>query len=425
MKCESVMEQGGGPGSVVEQSHRAQCVLSRLRYSSGRYPPPPRGSYPPISSIPRTSPERLALASPDGGPPPATVLYLAYGSNMCAETFLGRRGIRPLSQLNVSAPAFDLSFDLPGIPYVEPCFANTTPRHLPRPPPPGAPELPPLPDPGDGGPPATWDKGLYGVVYEVTREDYAEIIRTEGGGASYRDVLTPCVELPPALRVPEKPPLPDLPRPFLAHTLYAPRLPDPPDDDDDSSSHNNNHNNSHSGGGGGGRTMHLPRWLRRLLLPARRPSPDYAQPSLRYLNLLRTGAREHALPDAYVAHLDGLRPYFATSWRQRAGALLLSLWAALVVGVLLRLASALFGDKRDGGRVPRWLALATTAAFAATWVAYDAVLRPVFGDGERTQEEEEEEGGAALGGRLRRRGRWTPSMAWGGHDEKSALMADW
>ncbi|RMZ72766.1 adenine deaminase [Pyrenophora seminiperda CCB06] len=57
-----------------------------------------------------------------------TVLYLAYGSNLCDETFRGVRGIRPLSQVNVLVPSLKLTFDLPGIPYQEPCFANTALR---------------------------------------------------------------------------------------------------------------------------------------------------------------------------------------------------------------------------------------------------------------------------------------------------------
>ena len=41
-----------------------------------------------------------------------TVLYLAYGSNLCNETFRGVRGIRPLSQVNVMVPSLRLTFDL-------------------------------------------------------------------------------------------------------------------------------------------------------------------------------------------------------------------------------------------------------------------------------------------------------------------------
>src|SRR5262245_9154043 len=42
-----------------------------------------------------------------------SVLYLAYGSNLCNETFRGVRGIKPLSQINVVVPSLRLTFDLP------------------------------------------------------------------------------------------------------------------------------------------------------------------------------------------------------------------------------------------------------------------------------------------------------------------------
>ena len=60
---------------------------------------------------------------------PGTVLYLAYGSNLCAETFQGKRGIKPLAAVNVVVPSLQMTFDLPGIPYAEPCFANTRYRN--------------------------------------------------------------------------------------------------------------------------------------------------------------------------------------------------------------------------------------------------------------------------------------------------------
>lgn len=52
---------------------------------------------------------------------PKTILYLAYGSNLAAETFLVKRAIRPMSQVNVVVPELVMTFDLAGLPYVEPC----------------------------------------------------------------------------------------------------------------------------------------------------------------------------------------------------------------------------------------------------------------------------------------------------------------
>ena len=203
--------------------------------------------------LPRISEKRLqqvqAQAHDKDHSTPTTVLYLAYGSNLAASTFLDDRGIRPLAAINVLVPKLDLCFDLPGIPYKEPAFANTRYRKA-------APHLNASSDDSSllGHPvekeglsrKPLWKKGLVGVVYEVTPSDYAHIIATEGGGSSYQDILIPCHPLPTGMKVvPENPE--SLPKAFLAHTLFAPRLED---------------------GGDGA---------------IKRPDPNYGQPSARYL----------------------------------------------------------------------------------------------------------------------------------------------
>ncbi|KAK8095627.1 hypothetical protein PG999_013649 [Apiospora kogelbergensis] len=389
-------------------------------------------SYPPISSIPRTSPERLAQASPDNDPSSPsnaqTYLYLAYGSNLAAETFLGVRGIRPLSKVNVSAPAFDLTFDLPGIPYREPCFANVTPRkHLPDPPKPPQrpPQFPPPPTPSDVSnektglvfpslPPRapTWPKGLIGVVYEVTPEDYATIIRTEGGGAGYLDVQTPVVALPAPIAVPEKPPIPELPRPFLAHTLYQPRLPDAPPDDE---------TNTNDGPDGPDKPPKK-KWWFKFVAPVRRPEPDYAQASARYLKLITDGAAEHALPDDYQAYLHRLQAYTITQHRQEVGKWLFTLlWLPLFF--LVMNFSRVFADK--DGRVPRWLGITMVVMMNLMWISYDAVFVKLFGDGERTVEDDDDDNDRS--GRVTagsRGSRWL-QLEGGMLDEKNRLLSDW
>ncbi|KAK4044397.1 hypothetical protein C8A01DRAFT_12246 [Parachaetomium inaequale] len=408
----------------------------QILWSWAARPKPALPKFPPISSIPHTSAARLS--EPDVAPTPfpsepilakafnqnapvkpKTVLYLAYGSNMCAETFLGMRGIRPLSQVNVAAPALDLIFDLPGIPYREPCFANTALRKLPGKPTKFPPEIPSPPATQDeedeehsgNGParrPPVWNRGLYGVVYEVTAEDYARIVATEGGGASYHDILVPCLILPPSMRVPEKPTIPVPPKPFLAHTLYAPRIPDVPDNNDPPKD--------------GDDDTTRPNWLTRLLTPVRRPQPDYAQPSARYLKLLTDGAREHELPQEYQAYLAALQPYTVTTPRQKWGQVLfLGFWAPIVI--LMMMAGRTFADKR--GRSPPWIVAGTTAVFNMVWLSYDWVGKRVFGDGERTEEEDgDQRGGVRGGGRARR-----ASFASGlrgkeevGDEEKMALL---
>lgn len=418
----------------ASSSPKPSCVHAALKrlWEFNNQPTLASPKYPPISSIPRTPSSRLETATslkalPDdvlpsssplaapylADPSTSTVLYLAYGSNLSAETFLGRRGIRPISSINVSAPSLQLTFDLPGFAYQEPCFANTAPRKLPKPPklPPGFPDPLPDPPPGFSFPPnastsiqdgsprqnahgdPTWDKGLIGVVYEVTPEDYATIVKTEGGGASYQDILVPCIELPVTVPgIPEKPPVPELPKPFLAHTLYAPRIPKKPDDGDGDNKDGgeSGDDDDHDDGDDDDSPLErLKRWWRNLLLQPPRPDPEYAQPSARYLKLITDGAAEHNLPGEYQRWLGQLQPYTITSRKQKLGKVL---FLAVVMPFMLLYLSLGRVLADDAGRVPVWFGLAAETFFRLVWKGYDYGFKPVFGDGERTVEGEDEVG---------------------------------
>jgi hypothetical protein len=267
-----------------------------------------------------------------------TVLYLAYGSNLCNETFRGVRGIRPLSQVNVLVPTLRLTFDLPGIPYSEPCFANTALR---------IPDAPPSPQSADYHK-DRWQKGLVGVVYEVTLRDYAHIIATEGAGSAYHDILVECYVLPSSSTVPTTPDSP----PFKAHTLFAPIVSTTPHATE--------------------RTT--------------RPDPSYAQASARYLKLITDGAMERELPAEYQTYLHELRPYTITTKRQAVGkALFMAIWIPIIMAIFA-LSRQLQDDK---GRAPKWLAAFSALAFKSMWMCYDSVFKGAFGDGERTTGDEE------------------------------------
>ncbi|EUC38717.1 hypothetical protein COCCADRAFT_82659 [Bipolaris zeicola 26-R-13] len=293
---------------------------------------------PAFDPIPQTSQARLDASLPDApldiatllahpstptSEKPKTVLYLAYGSNLCNETFRGARGIRPLSQINVVVPSLRLTFDLPGVPYKEPCFANTARRT----------------SSAQKYHKDAWHKGLVGVVYEVTLSDYAHIIATEGGGSAYADILVDCHVLDKGEDT-----VPTVPtsKPFKAHTLFA-------------SSEDND----------------------RIV----RPDPSYAQPSARYLKLITDGALECELPGEYREYLHGIRPFRITSKKQEVGkALFLSIWMPFVLFVFAL--GRKFSD--ENGRAPAWLAKLSAMVFSGMWTSYDAVFKPVFGEGERT-----------------------------------------
>lgn len=270
-----------------------------------------------------------------------TVLYLAYGSNLSAETFLGRRGIRPVSHTNVVVPELVMTFDLPGIPYSEPCFANTGRRdeasH------PGIVEKKSLEETDYHK--DRWHKGLVGVVYEVTRADYAKIIATEGGGTAYQDILVDCYTLSNDSQAP----VPEHPRgtPFKAHTLFAPN--------DESTR-------------------------------SKRPDRSWAQPSPRYMKLIIDGANEHNFPLEYKSYLCDIRTYSVVNQRQRLGQwIFLTIWIPLLTFIFEN--ARLFSD--EDGRYPPWLVSLSAALFRGMWASYDGFFKQVFGEGERTVKEEE------------------------------------
>ncbi|CCX06317.1 Similar to Gamma-glutamylcyclotransferase; acc. no. Q9D7X8 [Pyronema omphalodes CBS 100304] len=236
-----------------------------------------------------------------------TIFYLAYGSNLCSATFLGRRGIRPLSSIPVRVPELTLTFSLPGIAYLEPCFANVSFTENPD--------------------PSWWKGGLIGVVYEVTQSDFAKILATEGGGTAYQI------------------------RSVTAVTLE------------------------------GGKTIDA----KTLLAPLARERHSGAQPSKRYLDLIRTGARQHSLPEDYREWLEGLQDYKRTTMGQKiGGALWAASWLPFVFGIMFL--SRTFADKE--GRAPGWVSTVQTTMGKVMWAVYDNVFKHIWGDGERAVEED-------------------------------------
>lgn len=315
--------------SSLSDQQQAYCSLNKLWNLN--FSPTAVSTPLPAAHTPKTSIERLESTSE------RTILYLAYGSNLSAETFKGNRGIKPLSAINVHVPSLSLTFDLAGIPYTEPCFANTRYRKT---------TLDQTPSTGYRK--DRWKKGLIGVVYEVTPEDYRTIIATEGGGASYQDVVVDCYALSTGATTVHA--IPDGPS-FKAHTLLSPH-----------------------GSEGGGRIS--------------RPDPSYAQASARYLKLITDGAEEHSLPEEYLAYLYSLRPYTITTYKQRIGSgIFLTIWLPIVMG-LFGLSKTL-ADK--DGKIPSWFAKIMGIIFQAVWLSYDRLFKNVFGDGERTIENEDEE----------------------------------
>lgn len=256
-----------------------------------------------------------------------------------------------------------MTFDLPGIPYVEPCFANSATRE-PTVPPPKCEYV------GQEYNKDKWKKGMVGVVYEVTPDDFTHIIATEGGGASYKDILVQCYPL-----VAEGGNVPEFPQSgaFQAHTLFAPAV--TPDDPE------------HHGG------------------RFSRPDPSYAQPSARYLKLITDGAEEHTLPQEYKDYLHSIRPYEARPLRTKMGAVV---FQVVWIPFMLFLFALMQLNQDKDGNVPSWVARFAAIIFGGVWRSYDNVFKPMFGDGERTDYSTKKE----TSGEKRR------NASRGGHDEK-------
>ncbi|KAJ5502555.1 hypothetical protein N7463_005429 [Penicillium fimorum] len=317
-----------------------------------------------------------------------TVLYLAYGSNLASKTFRGMRGIKPLSQIPVLVPELHLTFDLPGVPYAEPCFAGTQYRDV----------YPPADDKTELQDDETdvldsehlsekavlitrtrevevvsscdkrqWHKPLVGVVYEVTLADYAKIIATEGGGRGYRDRVIDCHPFPhsydPSDPVPDYPSTPA----FKARTLLSPAA-------DDARLLLQSQKGD----------VPLPSgpklsWWYTVCLHFR-PDPNYAQPSARYLGLIKTGAAEHDLPVSYQEYLAQIKPYRITTTHQKIGKVIfLTLWAPSLI-LTMSLSRICAGPD---GRSPPWLAALANTVFSGMWTSYDCFFARIFGDGER------------------------------------------
>lgn len=85
---------------------------------------------------------------------PEHVYNFAYGSNMCPKILSGRRKIHPLESIPGVLEGWQLTFDLRGIPGVEPCFGNI--KENPQ-------------------------SEIHGVLHKMTNTDFKRLLATEGG----------------------------------------------------------------------------------------------------------------------------------------------------------------------------------------------------------------------------------------------------
>jgi|UPI000581A005 hypothetical protein len=92
---------------------------------------------------------------------PATQKYFAFGSNMLPATMKSLRNIEPCNATAAILPGFQLRFDVPGSPLLEPSAASVRRTFNPH-------------------------DVVHGVVYELTESDFDRVGRTEGVPFAYQ-----------------------------------------------------------------------------------------------------------------------------------------------------------------------------------------------------------------------------------------------
>ena len=114
--------------------------------------------------------------------------------------------------------------------------------------------------------------------------------------------------------------------------------------------------------------------------------------------------------------MDRLQAYTITQTRQKIGFWIMAVVFAPWFLLYFVLSKALADDK---GRIPLWLGVAAGMLFNLVWFSYDVAFKPIFGDGERTDENDDDDG---LQVSEAENGRWVRSKPHCGWSEKTPLL---
>ncbi|KAI0869360.1 hypothetical protein GGS24DRAFT_479056 [Hypoxylon argillaceum] len=250
------------------------------------------------------------------GLPKGNVWYLAYGSNLSSSKFVRDRGIKPLAAVIVAIPGFTLSMESAGVPYQEPSYAT----------------IRPFSESATGN-----ETTVLGTAYLVTPSQYADIIRSEGGGIAYKEIS---VRVTPLETIKSE-----------STSLYGTSIKDISE----------------------ARTL--------ISLMIRLPAP---RPSQRYMNLVVNGAIESSYPPEYQLYLKGIKTYQpARRPRAKLGAeLFLLLWIPIMTMAerITKTSIAWFGDEHVNA--PHAIILLVRAVVKAMWWHHDYLHAPLWGQGD-------------------------------------------
>ncbi|KAF9123852.1 hypothetical protein BG015_005234 [Linnemannia schmuckeri] len=268
-------------------------------------------------------------------PTPETIWYLAYGSNMEPKVFSGRRKIQPLESHVVTVPNYWLSFDIGGIPFVEPCFASIlkmdhSRMHQKE----YALEVHSRTMHGrefvwdESHPEKSYPPVLQGVAHKITLRDWQLVIQSEGGWGhdvptGYNQIQVDCVR----------------------------------------------HDSKEK--------------LRAFVLESRPVSvKSHCQPSARYKNLLTSGAAHHKLDPSYQNYLANIVPYECTGVRSKIARVLFTLINSPMILMFAVIVLRNRGKPvEQHTRPPYWAAWVFDKAGRLSATIHDYMVAPIFGSG--------------------------------------------
>ncbi|KAJ1953130.1 hypothetical protein GGI12_006080, partial [Dipsacomyces acuminosporus] len=244
-----------------------------------------------------------------------------YGSNMSSKVLSGRRQVFPKRSCPVVVPGYQLTYDMAGLPYVEPGFGTIQPVPA------------PTSSVADGRtsllkdglcsrtPDCQVGSPLHCVAHLITQREMDHIVNTEGGNGSpdigYKLINVEC-------------------RTYDGEEITGLALIDT--------------------------KIHI----------------NGYHPSQRYQKIILDGAVEHGLASEYIERLRMVTPYSAETVGQRiAKWLLLALAIPLAFPVILSSMSALIFKTR----VPRAISVYGELVKRILWALHDYALAPIFGKG--------------------------------------------
>lgn len=236
-----------------------------------------------------------------------TIWYLGYGANMNPKCLSDTRKVYPSKSIPCTVPNYELCFTVPGFPYMEPAFASVK-RSCEK-------------ENGDSSAKMT----LHGVVHEVTKDDFVQIQRTEGGGG--HEGMGYIVEV-------------------LKCHMYSGEIVEAV-------------------------TLVYDAKLER----------ENIHPSKRYSDLLIDGAKHHGVDEKYIRWLEN-QPYYSptTDIGRRVGRKLF-IFSLTPVYLMVRATLTLNDQLRNGA--PRFFFIGLNYSIAFSWKMHDYIFAKIFGSGAR------------------------------------------